>query len=555
MSDIVYTVKPERITEYPGSIRITYDFELPNHLTSLSVIFVDGWSKIRTRGFEVNGQACEWGDANTRNPSIEIIYGVNDGSGATSYVDTGKWAITRLPNIQWRWKYSSFQNSPDLVERQQVPGEGAISTDGAVAYLGPHKEYSEAASNTGEEFRLIVPHDANLTDKPSAILSALVQASELLDIGALNGSVLAIAAPTDNQNWTSKGRQRGDSGFWVREDAVTDEANETWVHEYVHTRQLFKRTDETYWFTEGTADYFAALAALARGDIGFSLFHSFLTRRPQQSAVLAYPDTWFSTSTAYRRGRRTCGALDWQIKDATGGSKTLMNVVARLNEDAEPDDQPDPSNEMIRRAINRVSGLDLEDWFEDHVYGSDVPPLPDKQDAYLQGLQAQISDPEICPDPGTRLEPETEPVPEPGPEPESHTDPAPDPEPEPSPQHQCPICDTKTQAQFCPSCGNEFDGSAIADSESDGPNTCPTCGTETDERFCPTCGREFDVGVSPPDEGGTTTERRCPVCDTETSDALCPTCGHDMAPRCPVCDAIGGPEDEYCETCGQELLP
>lgn len=540
MSDIRCTVIPELITEDPGTINIYYDFEFPNHLNDFAFTIVDGWKEIRVKGFITEGRTCKWTGKRGTSPSLQIEFEVDDGPGATGYVDTGDWAVTRLPNLRWQWRYNSGGPDPEIVIQYRVSGEGVVSTDGAVAYLGPYEEYIDTAPTTGEEFRLVVPDDAVLRDDPTRILSALTEASELLEIGALNDSVLAIAAPTGGHKWTSKGRQRGDSGFWVRDDAVTHETNETWVHEYVHTRQLFQRTDETYWFKEGTADYFASLAALNRGDIGFDEFHGFLTPRADTGAVLANPDTWSSTSTAYRQGRRMCAALDLRIREVTDGTATLQDIIARLNKDGDADDLLEVSNRTLFKVIKQVTGEDMSNWLEKYVCAAQVPSVASERDNFYIGIG----------NPETGLTPT--PDPDSDPEIESPLELTPEPEPIPESVHNCPICGTDTVDQLCPTCGHEFEEGSTSEPQTTGDErTCPTCGTETIEQFCPTCGHEFQNGSTSRSSG--TDIEICPVCETETGAHLCPTCGHDMAPRCPVCDAVGTSHDDHCTTCGREL--
>ncbi len=554
MSDIRCTVSLKLVTDDPGTIDITYKFDFPDHLNWFAFTIIDGWNRIRTRGFEIDGRTCKWTGGGRSEQSIHIEYGVNDGPGTTGYVDTGEWAITKLPNLSWQLSYRSTGPVPEVIEGYRIPGEGIISSDGAVAYLGPHEEYVDTAPKTGEEFRLVVPHDAVLRDDPVDILSALMRASNSLDIGALNDSVVAIAAPTGGYSWPSKGRQRGDSGFWVRDDAVTDEINETWIHEYVHTRQLFNKTDESYWFREGTADYFASLAALDRGDINFDAFHGFLTRRGDSGAVLADPGTWSSNSTAYRQGRRTCAALDCKIRKMTDGESTLMNVVARLNEDGDADDTPDASNGAIREAVEVVTEADMSDWFNNYVHATRTPSVPRDEKMFALQVGSPVSE--------LTLEIDTEPTPEPEPETEPTTEPEltpePTPEPEPETTRRCPVCDTETTDRLCPTCGHKINEAPTGEPPESGSNqTCPICDTETTDPLCPTCGHELKqdpTGREPPRESPELSDEIvCPVCGTETIERLCPTCGHDLAPRCPVCDSVGTSHDEYCAICGREL--
>ena len=546
VTDIRCAVILELITENPGTINISYDFELPDHLNDFAFTIIDGWNNIRTKGFDIDGRTCKWTGEQDTSPSVEIEFAVDDGPGVTGYVDTGDWAVTRLPNLSWQWQYNSSGLAPQIVDRYRVSGKGIISTDGAIAYLGPHEEFVDTAPTTGEKFRLVVPDDAALHDDPTSILSALTGASELLEISALNDSVLAIAAPTGEHRWASKGRQRGDSGFWVRDDAVTHETNETWVHEYVHTRQLFQRTNETYWFKEGTADYFASLAALNRGDVGFKEFHRFLTPRADTGAILANPDTWSSTSTAYRQGRRTCAALDLRIREITDGNSTLQDIVARLNTDRDAEGLPELSNQTISTAIKKVTGEDMWNWFEEYVCAAKVPSVANEREAFYIGTENPETG--FTPTSPSNSRPETTPAPDPDPE----IEPSSEPTPKPEPVRSCPICGTDTADRLCPTCGHELKEEPTGERPTTGDTkACPTCGTETIEQFCPTCGHEFQNGSGsmPPRADS----EICPVCETETEADLCPTCGHDMAPRCPECDAVGTPHDNHCTTCGQEL--
>lgn len=515
MAEIRQAVIVERIVSEPGVISITYDYQIPDNLTKLAVSFSDNWTEIQTSGFEINGSTCKWRDGYSQQPSIELTFDVGKTLGASSYVDTGEWAITRLPNMGWSWSYRQRGGQPELNKVFQINGEGAISNDGAVAYLGPFSEYTEVASETGEEFRLIVPQDATLRDSPRSILSALKHASSYLSIGAVNDSVLAIAAPTTAQNWAAKGTQRGDDGFWVRDDAVTSETNETWVHEYVHTRQRFSRTDNTHWFQEGTADYFAALAALERGDIEFDDFHQFLTSTRDRDAVLSETSTWRSTSTAYSRGRRACAGLDAFIKKDTDGAATLMDVLASLNRRF--DDRKENTTievKEIRHVINAVTDRNMVDWFQKYVHGTQLPTIDTDPSVFLD--DANRSDTGV----------ETEPDPDPEPDAEPVT--------EPDPSHRCPICNKKTTEAYCPVCGHQF-VSDVSISDTDPEiNECPICEHLTAEQLCPICGHEFESASTDAREssGGSTGEPAigdtCPICDTVSDTKLCPTCGYEL---------------------------
>jgi len=421
-------------------------------------------------------------------PSIQVELDANDGSSLTGYgfVDTGSWAIVKTPSIAMNWQY---RGADPVIKRQyDVADEGIISNDGSIAYLGPCREYTATAEATGEQIRLVVPRAATLAADPHDILEALTRAAELLKIGARNERVTAIAAPTDEITWTSKGRQRGDDGFWVKDAATLNEANETWIHEYVHTRQQFRYTESTQWLTEGTADYFSCLAALHRRDISFERFHRFLTRPEDSNAVLVDRSTWSSGLTVYRQGRRVCAALDAMIREETGHRYSLDDIIAKLNRQAAqaPPDARQLTNPKFATALTTVTGVDLEPWLKRYVWGSAAPSVPTDRAAF--GL-----------------------------------DDGPKREPEPEADRECPICETTTETRLCPGCGyevgpNEPPAGPEPSSTGEGgyAGVCPVCGTQTDTELCPGCG--YDLVP------------RCQVCNTTggPDDEYCPTCGYPL---------------------------
>jgi hypothetical protein len=488
----------------PGYLGVTLSYEIPSAVEELTVSLPNTVEEIRSQDFRVRGRTCRWtaGDGGDR-PTITARLDANHGSARAGYgfVDTGGWAIVRTPNVGLGWQYRGAD--PGVSRRYDLADPGAVSDDGSVAYLGPHDEYTRTAAKTGERFRLIVPAAATLSATPEAVLTALTGAAELLSIGAENDTVLAIAAPTGDVDWLAKGRQRGDDGFWVRDTAVPDEVNETWVHEYVHTRQVFHYTDTTHWLTEGSADYFAGLAAVHRGDIDFGTFHRFHTRDRDEETVLADPSTWASGATKYHQGRRACAALDVRIRRTTNGRRSLADVVAHLNDTFGRDDTGE-IHELTHRelvdAVDAVVDERFDGWFERVVWGTQTPDVPDDPTAYglttaSDGGSVDTSTPDTDPGPGSG----------PGPGPSPGRDPGGD-RPEPDP----------TDAERSDGDGPETDGESVEGGEAPADRTCPVCGTGSDGSFCPECGFE-------------------------------------LTPTCPVCGETGEPDVEYCTTCGMEL--
>jgi hypothetical protein len=205
------------------------------------------------------------------------------------------------------------------------------ATGDEIAYLGDYEEHTTTAH--GQEFRLIVPDRATLEEPPAEILTAMANASDRLRVGDRDETVFAVAAPTpDGIEWGVRGLQTGDADMWVRDFERLDEANNVWLHEYVHTRQSYTTANDARWITEGSAVYYAALLTLADGRIRYSAFRERLAfgEGGYGGSVLAQPGTWQGNAN-YHVGALVAGELDRQLRIATDGTISLQEVVRRMN--------------------------------------------------------------------------------------------------------------------------------------------------------------------------------------------------------------------------------
>jgi len=199
-----------------------------------------------------------------------------------------------------------------------------------MVFLGAHEEYTRSAH--GQRFRLVVPAAADLAPSREEIFDSVTAASDTLRVGDRDPQVLMVAAPT-TVDWGVEGLQRGDRDFYVTADEGVDTPDNTWIHEYVHTRQRFNRTAETVWLTEATAQYYAAQLTLRQDRVDFRDFAGLLRRGTDSrfsEAVLADPSTWSTAN--YHVGALVVGALDRRTRLATDSSSTFQAVFRRLNE-------------------------------------------------------------------------------------------------------------------------------------------------------------------------------------------------------------------------------
>lgn len=351
---------PER-----GEVDVTTRVSIPTGTTSMEIEIPDGTDVYETDGFtQVDENRYEW-TRSTQTPSLQYTYGVNvtvdRGQGERFlYADTGEWAIFRTPSASLR--YSGVER--DVVRSSTVEGSGAAGPH--ISYLGPHEEVTEEAAD--QRFRFIIPEEAEMRETPSDVVETFEYAAERLDIGPRDPDVFVVVAPTSVE-WAATGVQRGDADMWVRDVEALDSAANTWVHEYVHTRQEYEWTDETEWTLEGMADYYAALLTYERGDIDFEAFEERLERGNDpdlDDVVLTQPATWEDNEGDYRKGALVYGYLDYQLRAEADAS--IDDVIAGF-EDGEL------THEAFLDAIEDVGGSDIRADAERYTETTATPEL------------------------------------------------------------------------------------------------------------------------------------------------------------------------------------
>lgn len=161
----------------------------------------------------------------------------------------------------------------------------------------------------------------------------------------------------------------------------------TLAHEYAHVHQLFTTVesppDSSLWLHEGDADYQSALSLTAAGywtpsDVDLFLQEARRTKDDPYFADARLPDAGYGGALerfAYRKGSVVLRALDDTLRAGTDGEAGVADVMRRLNAEVKPGEDARVDNAMVRRAAEAVSGLDLSDFFERYVHGTQWPDL------------------------------------------------------------------------------------------------------------------------------------------------------------------------------------
>jgi len=184
--------------ETTGSIHVTTSVDVTLKLKQFGLyindsaqrVTVDGFSRTNTEDSIAGYDRYEW-DGNTRTPSISYNLNVNttNDNGKYKTVDAGEWAIVEVPSVPYSWRASE---EIEIVNDHEIDGSGVIKR--GFAFLGDHAIRTATAHD--QQFRLVIPDAANLTESPEAILDNVAYASKQLQVGERDSDVVMIAAPT-----------------------------------------------------------------------------------------------------------------------------------------------------------------------------------------------------------------------------------------------------------------------------------------------------------------------------------------------------------------------
>jgi len=352
-TDAVFAGAPSNITAIqelrltpgePGEVTVVQRYRVPDRVSSLKPELPEAVTVTGTTGFSRgNGTIYEW-DGDTTTPRITFTMRVNEtvelsgpegAQGRYLFVDAGEWALFRRPAVPTSWSWSGA--APVGITREQTAaGEGYVGE--WMVYLGAVATRERTAH--GQRFELVLPERAALSDSPDAILDSLAGAGDRVRVGDRDPVVNVFAAPTTTVRWGVRGLQYGDRDMWVRDAEPLATAENTWLHEYVHTRQGYDVAPSAKWTNEAFATYYAALLAFEQGRVDFAAFREALrpgTARPQSDAILTEPRSWVNAAN-YLKGSLVAGDIDLRIRLATDGRRSLQAVFSAMNARSGPVD-------------------------------------------------------------------------------------------------------------------------------------------------------------------------------------------------------------------------
>lgn len=369
---VVETVVVADKPETPGRLTVEVRYDLPPDLAELTVTAptFDGWTLVEAAGFERYGDdQYRWtGDE----PTPRLRFDVRVPADRASFrghggIDPGPWALVARPTPALYYSY--YGDPPTVDRRTEVRGAG-VGADG-FAYVGPHRVRERTVD--GQRYRLVVPAAADTASEPPAILDALVAADRHYPDD--DRPVTAFAVPDGGLAFREAGMARGTS-LWVRASTPAAGGAGVWEHEYVHTRQRFRAVGDARWFAEASAEYYGLLLALQDRGRGLDPVRAQLRRVDDADASLADRSTWDGPYTQYDKGSAVLAALDARIRERTGGDRTLLDVLARVDREGDLD------YPALRAAVVAVADAETGKWLDRHVRGTAAPRVPTDPFAY-----------------------------------------------------------------------------------------------------------------------------------------------------------------------------
>jgi hypothetical protein len=374
--------------ERAGVVRLTVTYALPDSVTVFRVrlpgVAGSSVSVADSDGFDRRDETTfEWTrSASTRTPTLDLRLTVpTDHIAAGSRgVERDEWAFATAPQTGVGITYSGPR--PQFVSTTTVEGTG-YGAD-RMAFMGSH-DVVEADGGT-EAVTFVVGNDtaaANL----SAARAFLDRARGRFDFGVRRERLVVFVLPTEDRAADAEGTfvtgEASGDAFWVTADATRVAAPENaFAHEYVHSRLGGVGNGSAAWLTEATAEYYGYLSTLNAGGTSYEAFYGATTAErfaPNRTAVvLADRESWRGTLGDYEKGAHVLAALDAEIRDRTGGERTLYDVFVTTRSFDDYD--------AFRAQVIETTGDDaIGPWLDRYVTTDALPPVPDDPTRYVHG--------------------------------------------------------------------------------------------------------------------------------------------------------------------------
>jgi hypothetical protein len=381
---VTMTVDASRVTDvtnYGGFV-----VSLPD---DASVITSSNLSDSAFRGYEFEA------DEGTASASIRFRVPArhtspcSDDPSAYDATDEGTWAFSsRYDTGASVVMLYQGQSAPDVTVENELATEGSGYGGNAFVYMGAYETHNR--SFDGQDVTLVVPNAARDQVNVTKVFGALRAASGNFDVGARSDEVVMFAPPSPIRQGGAAVGTWNDRlmDAWVFADVTLQEPGNTWIHEYVHTRQDYRAdysfdgsTTNTSFLVEGGADYYASLLSLRAGNATFDGFYDDVNASFGSDAILGDQPAFGCEGFAkYTKGRRLVAALDAKIRNDTDGAKSFEAVYRQLN----ADEDGVVTYAEFQSYVERAAGTSYDAWLDKYVKTAAVPPVPEDPFAFAR---------------------------------------------------------------------------------------------------------------------------------------------------------------------------
>ncbi|MFC4406992.1 hypothetical protein [Haloarchaeobius iranensis] len=374
-------VDVELTPDRPGTVRVTVTFEVSSDVSTLGVSIPENATLLSRDGI-VDAPTIAWDhrwDEETDRPSMTVRIPSdveNDRFGGYDFAEGDGWALVHYgvtagyySDATDSW-HRTWEREGLFDTETRVADEAVLGTQ--LAYLGPHQRYEHTAN--GRNLTLVVPETATVQEGPATVFESVSFAMSELYVTDSERDVRLFVAPGPIRRG---GIQAGPTDLWVHEDMQAENADNVWVHEYLHTRQRFRPNAEMRWFTEASAEYYAALLTYREGRIGFDAFHDAVSTDRDAESVLVNDIHWTSEYAPYSKGSRVLAGLDAQIRRGSGGNYSLADVFYLVNVHRGVVTYYD-----LREYVVAAGGEAAGAWLDEYARTEAVPDVPENASLY-----------------------------------------------------------------------------------------------------------------------------------------------------------------------------
>ncbi|MFD1647139.1 hypothetical protein [Haloarchaeobius litoreus] len=356
-----------------GRVRVRAQFRLSESVSRVAIAVPDGASVESVAGFHDAEDGYDYRWAQRGDASITyVVDATRFANGGLESISTQEWSFIHeravgLATLDW-WYYGEQPGSSrTLALGEDV--EGWAGDD--VAVVGPVTVTEE--HRDGHTYRVVRPDRADGARPTDEILDLLAAADESFPVGDRGESTTVVLPPAAIRSGGLATVRRGpDRELWAHG------STEVFAHELVHVRQTFTLADGSdgpsmRWLLEGLAEYQTAVVELRAGRLSVDRFRERVTTDAHADATLADRSTGESSNVPYDKGERVVAALDAEIRLATDGERSIVDVWRLLNAHDGPVSYAD-----FVAMVEAVAGTGMESWLDRYVRTDAAPTVPEE---------------------------------------------------------------------------------------------------------------------------------------------------------------------------------